>query len=56
MISKFLFNFSNFCVTMFFLTKLLILGVLFSNAVNAGFVAKSPILGILPSISVILAL
>ena len=40
---------------MFFLTRLLILGVLFPTGVNATFVAKPLILGILPSISVILA-
>ena len=41
---------------MCFLTKLLTSGILFSIAVNAAFVAKSLILGNLPSISVILAL
>ena len=46
MISKFLFNFSNFRITICFLTKLLILGILFSAAVNAVFVAKLLILGI----------
>ena len=56
MISKFLFNFSNFCVIICFLTKLLILGILFPTTVNAAFVAKPLILGILPSIFVILAL
>ena len=40
----------------FFLTKRLIFGILFSTAVNAAFVAKPLILGILVSISVILAL
>ena len=40
----------------FFLTKLLTLGILFLTAVNAALVAKPPILGILLSISVILAL
>ena len=39
-----------------FLTKLLILGILFSTVVNAAFVAKPLILDILPSLSVILAL
>ena len=38
-----------------FLTKLLILGF-FSAVINAAFVAKPLMLGILPSISVILAL
>ena len=54
----FFYNFSNFCVTIcwVFLTKLLILGILFSTVVNAAFVAKPLILAILPSISVILAL
>ena len=56
MISKFLFNFSNFCVIICFFTKLLILGILFSTVVNAAFVAKPLMLGILPSISVILVL
>ena len=37
-----------------FLTKLLISGILFSTTVNAEFVAKPLILGILPSISVVL--
>ena len=54
MISKFLFNFSNFCVIICY--KLIILGILFSTTVNAVFVAKPVILGILPSISVILTL
>ena len=40
----------------FFLTRLLALGILFSTAVNAAVVAKPVILGILPCISVILAL
>ena len=53
MISKFLFNFSNFCVIVcFFLTKLLTLGMLFSTAVNAIFVAKLLTSGILFSNSV----
>ena len=56
MISKFFFNFSNFCVIICFLTKLLILGILFSAVVNAAFAAKGLILGILPSIPVILVL
>ena len=47
MISKFLFKLSNFCIIIFFLTKLLILGILFSIPVNAAFVAKPLILGIL---------
>ena len=56
MVSKFLFNFSNFSVIICFLTKLLISGILFSTAVNAAFVAKPLTLGILFSISVNLAL
>ena len=39
-----------------FLTRLLTLGILFSTVVNAVFVAKLLISGILPSISVILVL
>ena len=39
-----------------FLTRLLILGILFSIAVNAAFVAKPLICGILFSIPVILVL
>ena len=39
-----------------FLTKLLTLGTLFSTVVNAVFVGKLVISGILPSISVILVL
>ena len=58
-ICKFIFNFNNFCVKIRFLTKLLISGTLFSKsdfiAVNAAFVANPLILGISPSISVILA-
>ena len=58
MISKFLFSFINFCIIIwfFFLTKLLTLGILFSNAVNAASAAKPLTLGILFSISTILAL
>ena len=52
MISKFLFNFSNFCVIVCFLTKLLTLGILFFTAVNAFFVAKLLTSGILFSNSV----
>ena len=40
MISKFLFKFTNFCVTICFLTKLLTIGISFPTAVNAVFVAK----------------
>ena len=56
MISKFFFNFRNFCVIICFLTKLLALGILFSTAVNAVFVANILTSGILSSISVILVL
>ena len=56
MISKLLFSFSNFGVIICYLTKLVILGILFSTIVNAAFVAKLLIPGVLPSISVILAL
>ena len=45
MISSFLFNFISFCViVIFFLTKLLTLGILFSTAVRAVVVAKLVIL------------
>ena len=47
MIIKFIFNISNFCVIVCFLTKLLTLGILFSTVVNAVFVAKLLISGIL---------
>ena len=47
MMSKFFFNFSNFCDIVCFLTKLLTLGILFSSAVNAVFVAQVLIFGIL---------
>ena len=46
MISKFLFNFTKFCVII----------ILFSVAVSAEFAANPLMLGILPSISIILAL
>ena len=55
MISGFLFKFTNFCVIVCFLTKLLTFGLLFSTAVNAELVANPVILGILFSISAILA-
>ena len=45
MIIKFIFNFYKFSV-IFFLTKLLTLGILFSTVVNAVFVAKLLISGI----------
>ena len=50
------FSISVIFVLSVFLTKLLILGILFSTVVNAAFVAKPLILDILPSLSVILAL
>ena len=50
MIIKFIFSF--LCYSLFFLTKLLTLGILFSTAVNAVFVAKLLISGILFSNSV----
>ena len=54
--SNFVFNFTNFCVIVSFLTKLLTLGILFSIAVRAVVVAKLVILDILFLISFILAL
>ena len=56
MIIKFIFNFCNFSVIIYFLTKLLTLGILFSTVVNAVFVTKLLISGILPSILEILVL
>ena len=47
MVIKFIFNFCNFSIIVCFLTKLLILGISFSAAVNAVFVAKLLTLGIL---------
>ena len=47
MIIKFLFNFSNFCIAICFLTKLLVSGILFSTTVNAEVVARPVVLGIL---------
>ena len=44
------------CYNLFFLNKVLTLGVLFSTAVNVEVVAEPLILRIVPSISVILAL
>ena len=52
MISEFLLGFSNFCVIIYFLTKLLTLGILFPTSVNAVFVAKLLTPGILFSNSV----
>ena len=45
-----------FVLQSIFLTKLLTLGILFSTTVNAEVVTKPLILGILPSISLTLAL
>ena len=56
MISKFLFSFSKFRVIVCFLTKLLVLGILFSTVVNAVFVAKLLTSGILLFITAILVL
>ena len=52
MISTFLFDFSNFCVIVCFLNRLLTPDILFSTAVNAIFVAKLLTSGISRSISV----
>ena len=56
MISKFLFNFSNFVSQSVLLARLLTSGILFSTVVNAVFVAKLLTLEILPSISATLKL
>ena len=56
MIVKFTFNISNLSIIVCFLTKQVTLGILFSAVVNAVFVTKPLISGILPSISVILVL
>ena len=55
---NFIFNFTNVCVivSLFFLTKLLIFGILFSTAVRAIVVAKLVIFDILVLTSFILAL
>ena len=55
-IINFTFTFTNFCVIVFLLTKLLTFRILFSTAVNAELVAKPLLLGILPSTSLILEL
>ena len=54
MISKCRFIFTDFCVIIWFFTKLLISRILYSTAVNTVFVGKPLILGILFSISLIL--
>ena len=46
MISNFLFNFTNFCIIICFLTKLLTSSTLFSTENSAEFVAKPLILGV----------
>ena len=46
MISNFLFSFINLCVIVSFLTKLLMLGILFSTALRTFLVAKLVILRI----------
>ena len=56
MINNFLFNFISFCIIVNFLTKLLLLGILFSTAVRAVVVAKLLILGIFHVTTFILAL
>ena len=53
--SNIVFNFTNFCVIVSFLTKLLTLGILFSTEVTAVAVVKLVILGILYLSSFILA-
>ena len=54
--SNFLFNFTNYCVIVSFLTELLILGILFSTAVRAVAVAKLVTQSVLSLTSFILAL
>ena len=44
--SNFIFNVTDFCVTVSFLTKLLVLGILFSKALRTVILAKLVILGI----------
>ena len=55
-VCDFLFNFINFCVIVSFLTRLLILGILFSTAVRVVVVAKLLILSIFDLTSFMLAL
>ena len=54
--SSFIFNFTNFCVIVSFLTKLLTLGISYSTAVRVVVVAKLLILSILFLSSFILTL
>ena len=56
MISNFIFKFTDFCVIVSFLTKLLTLGILFSTAVRGVVLAKLVILSISHLTSFILAL
>ena len=56
MVIKLILNFCNFSVIICFLTRLLTLGILFSTVVNAIFIAKLQISGILFAKSVILVL
>ena len=56
MITNFLFNSTNICIIVCFLTKPLISGILFSTTGNAELVAKPLILGISFFTSVILEL
>ena len=56
MISNFLFNFTNFCLIVSFLTKFWTLGILFSTAVRTVAVTKFAILDILFLTSFILTL
>ena len=51
--SNFVFNLTNFCVLVSFLTKKLTLGITFSREVRAVVVAKLPILGVLFLTSII---
>ena len=55
-VKYFNFNFFNFVIIICFLTRVLTLVVLFLTALKAAAVAKPIILGILSSISLILAL
>ena len=55
MITNLIFNFTKFVLWSDFVTILLTFGILFSTAVDAELVANPVILGILFSISVILA-
>ena len=54
--SNFIFDFTNFCVIVSFMTKLRILGILLSTAVRAAVVSKLLILGISLLTSFILVL